>query len=251
MAAEKVTPTDEMTGVPFVLMPSTELPPIPLDERNIERVADWHHPFHPRASLVNHGPGLAALRMVRKQWALYDQHHNNAPEGYHALFEGPPIPEAEDEQFRTVVFAAAGFIPKLAIDFHKLQEYRVRPLTEARRIQLWESGQIRIDNPTTVRDFLIAYALRRNFVDINSPAVHEFLHTPKLERRVQLGNMLLRAAAYEATLPLSPVYREAKREELIPVARAHSAGQFVLSSMSLAEGRSRAHRALKERLQAA
>ena len=247
----RVTPTDEFTGVPSVLLPTADLPPIPSHQTNVERVADWHHPFHPRAQLINKTLGLAALRTVRKQWALYDRHHNNAPEGYHSVYDGPRLPETEAELFRTVVFAAAGYIPRLAIDFQKSEKYRLKPLSDEQRVHMWESGQIRVDNPIHVRDFLIDYALNGNFVDIKSPVVHEFLYTDKLERRVQLGNELLRAAAYESAISLSSIYRKAKREELIPVYTAHSAGQFVMSSMGLARGRQKAHKVLKARLQAA
>jgi hypothetical protein len=245
---DRITPTDPLTGVPLVLMPNAALPPVPDNEVNRIRVADWHHPFHPRASLVNKTPGLAALRMARKQWVLYERHHNEHKLGYHSLYDGPTLPESEEEQFRTVVFAAAGYIPELAIDFQKHDRHRLKRLNETRRNQLCQSGQIQIGSVMTVRDFMISYALQRDFVDINSNVVDEFLNTSKFERRIQIGNMLLRAAATQSVERINPIYRMAKREERIPPSKAHTAAQFVLASMSLAKGRRRAYQALERRL---
>jgi hypothetical protein len=252
VTGECPTPVDEATGVPYVLMPVDDLPPLPRDGRNLQREADWHHPFHPRAALVNQGPGLNALRVVRKQWALYGRHHNEVPAGYHSIFAGPFLPETEEDQFRTIVFAAAGFIPPVAIDFQRAEPHRLKPLTDEQRLQLWTSGEIRIDNEITVRDYLIRHALGRDFVDIKtSSVVDEFLSSPNRERRRQLGDQLLRVAAYQAADPLSPHYRRAKKDALIHPARSHSAGQFVLSSMGLARGRPRARQLLAEHLHAA
>lgn len=245
------TPVDQATGVPYVLVPLPELPSIPADGKNSLRVADWHHPFHPRASLVNQGSGLEALRVVRKQWALYNQHHNNNPAGYHSVYGGPPLPDTEEGQFRTIVFAAAGFIPDLAIDFQRAEDYRFRPLTDEERLRLWKKQLIRIDNVAKVRDFLITYAVTRDFVDDTSSVVDEFLRTRNRDRRVQLGNSLLKAAAYEAAQPLSPTYRQAKRDTLIHPALAPSAGQFVLRSIRLSGGVDRARQRLRQRLEAA
>ena len=246
-----VTPTDQLTGVPSVLIPTLDLPPVPLNQKNVERVADWHHPFHPRSLLVNQTQGLAALRMVRKQWALYERHHDELPEGYHSIFGGPPLPSTEKEQFRTVIFAAAGYIPEMAIDFTADSKHRLKPLTDEQRLHLWQSGQIRIDHEVTVRDFIIDYILKTDFVDDGSVIVDEFLHTPNLERRIQIGNMLLRAASHESTTWLSPIYRKAKKEELIPPPRAHTVAQFVLTTTGLAQGRKHAYRALQDRFRAA
>ena len=85
-ATKLVTPTDELTGVPLVLMSTQDLPPIDLEKKNIERIADWHHPFHPRARFVNKTKALAALRSVRKQWVMYDRHHEGLPEAYHSNY---------------------------------------------------------------------------------------------------------------------------------------------------------------------
>lgn len=247
-----LTPVCELTGVPFVLAPTSDLPPIPAHNvKNIDRIADWHHPFHPRAELVNGTLGQKALRACRVQWAKYEKHHNNNPEGYHSIYYGPPLPLTEDEQFRTVIFAAAGYIPPQAIDFQLHTRALTRQLTDAERSQLWGSGQIRIDVPITVRDFIIDHALKREFIDVDDALVDEFLNTLNLARRQQVGNMLLRAASHEAVEPINPTYRQAKREGLIPPMRKHSAGECALRAMNLASGRGRAYRALERRLKPA
>lgn len=230
------------------LMPVSELPP-PLvgNQRNIERIADWHHPFHPREELIHAGVGALALRNSRKQWVFYDHHHNTFP-GYHAIYKGPLLPDNEHDQFRTVIFAAAGYVPRWAISFQHSAAGSIRPLSEMQREQLWESGQVRIDNEVLVRDFLISYLVSRDFVDPESSLVNEFLGTKNPKRRYHLGNTLLRAAAYEAVMPINPLYRKAKKTELLPASVAHSAGKFVLASMASVNTRRRAQQALRSRL---
>src|SRR4051812_44051119 len=103
-----------MTGIPLPLWPRDDLPPIAIGRiRNYARIADWHHPFHPRAHLLTDNLGAAAVRNCRIQWTEYDDHHHK----YHGAFKGSELPQGSDEQFRTVVLAAAGFIPDAAIGF--------------------------------------------------------------------------------------------------------------------------------------
>lgn len=232
MAANAVTPMDAITGIPLPIFPRTDLPPIPTGKaRNTERIADWHHPFHPRLMLVSAGMGAVAVRNCRIQWAQYGDHHNR----YHGAFLGPELPGDETEQFRTVVLAAAGYIPEEAIGFERNKPI-MRQLTEDQRDFLWRSRQIRVANAACVRDFLLEYAIERNLHGIHTNRIDEFLHTNDPERKRQLGSTFLGIAAYAASEPVSFIYRQSRQKHLLPPHQPRSAGRFVLGAMTVHRG---------------
>jgi hypothetical protein len=227
--SEMLTPTDEMTGIPLPIMPRADLPPVPVSrQRNVERIADWHHPFHPKAHLVGGTAGSAAVRNCRIQWTLYEDHHDL----YHGEYRGPELPILEDQQFRTVVFAAAGYVPEEAIDFGQSGRAIRRPLDSLGREQLWTSGQLRVDNKAVVRDFLTGFALQKDFNGVRGRIVDEFLCTADLQRRQELGRFLLSMAAHDAAGPLRQEYTRARKNVLLPFDAAPTAGKFVFACMT-------------------
>ncbi len=228
MAAEMITPVDAETGIPFPLAPRADLPPVPArGERNTQRDADQHHPFHPRAALVGASLSEQALRDCRVQWADYDDHHYR----YHPNFVGPPLPVDETERFRTVTFAAAGYIPGTVIGFWQGVPI-LRPCSEAQRERFWQTGQIRIANSASVRKFLLEYPLRHDFAGINESTIDEFLHTTDQDRKRELGNNLLAIAAYDAAAPLRAHYRQSHELHQLPRHRARTPGRFILGVMT-------------------
>lgn len=247
MAAELVTPFDEMTGIPLPLMPDSDLPPIAIGRiRNIERIADWHHPFHPRVALITEGVGAVALRNCRIQWTEYDTHHHK----YHGAFVGPALPETDDEQFRNVLFASAGYVPSEAITFRRSGRPLIKKLDDEQREHLWNSGQLRVGNTSTVRDFMLAYTLQQDFRHVNVSTIDEFLHTRDLARKKELGGTLLAIAAYDAAEPIEDLYKHSRRLHLLPPGRARTAGRFVFAAMNTHK-RSRSMAALTQKLRAA
>jgi len=244
MAAEYATPLDLETGIPLPIMPRADLPPVPRGRggRNLERIADWHHPFHPRPVLLAGDQGDQAVRHCRTQWADYEDHHHR----YHNVFVGPTLPESAEEQFRTVVLAAAGYVPDHAIAFND-RRATIKPLQPEAREFLWKTGQIRVAGPADVRNFLFAYTLRHDFSGINNRTIDEFLNSPSMQRRRELGRTLLGLAARDAARPVQDIYRDSLAHGLIPSDRARTAGRFVFSAMTPYKGVP-ALRALSERL---
>lgn len=246
MAAELATPLDETTSIPLPIMPRPDLPVVPTGRmRNIERIADWHHPFHPRSALITEGVGAVAVRNCRVQWAEYNDHHHK----YHGAFVGPILPEGTDEQFYTVVLASAGYVPPEAITFGRFGKPLTKKLEEEQRNQLWNSGQLRVGNAATVRDFMLAYTLERDFSGINESTIDEFLHTQDTNRRKELGGTLLAIAAYDAATPVKDIYKLSRKLHLLPPERARTAGRFIFGTMNTHK-RSRAMAALTSKLAA-
>jgi len=111
MAAELITPTDELTGLPLPILPQEYL------QANATET-NWHHAWHANSAPELQGLGGRALRHSRVQ-LVHRTDHNYKDKGrpnYHNFFEGPPLPDNEDDQFRLCVISAAGYIPDTAID---------------------------------------------------------------------------------------------------------------------------------------
>ena len=111
MAAELVTPTDELSGLPLPLLPVEEV--LPTDDG---QVANWHHHFHPASDpALTETSGGKALRAARIQLVPIG-HHNYTENAYHRFYVGPPIPTERDEQLGMAVLSCAGYVPERAID---------------------------------------------------------------------------------------------------------------------------------------
>ena len=114
MAAEVITPVDEMTG-----MPLSVAPPLHDLSRHNPEIANWHHLYHPSTAPELQTLGGTALRNSRVQLLPVKQ-HNMGKYNYHTYYAGPPLPDANDEdtQFRLCVLACAGYLPKQVIDLN-------------------------------------------------------------------------------------------------------------------------------------
>jgi len=230
MAAEFITPLDHATGIPLPIMPQVDLPPVPRGRmRNDARVADWHHPFHPRATLISEGElSAVAIRNCRIQWAEYDDHHHK----YHGAYLGPELPEYEDDRFRTVVFAAAGYIPDVAIGFGHFGKPSLQKLSDEQRNNLWQSGQIRVANQASVRDFLLDYTLTNHLGGISESTIDQFLSTDDKRRKKELAGTILAIVAYSAAEQVSDIYAQSRKLNLIPPDRARRAGRLIYKTMN-------------------
>lgn len=114
MAAELISPVDELTGMPLVVAPPLEELP-----RNDPRIANWHHIYHASTSPELQTLGGAALRNSRVE-LLPLKWHNTGRQNYHSYYIGPPLPAADDSdtQFRLCVLACAGYLPEKVIDLN-------------------------------------------------------------------------------------------------------------------------------------
>lgn len=112
MAAEMITPVDELTGMPLSVAP----PLFDLSRHNPD-IANWHHLYHPSTAPELQTLGGTALRNSRVQLLPVKQ-HNTGKNNYHTYYTGPPLPAASDEetQFRLCVLACAGYLPEKVID---------------------------------------------------------------------------------------------------------------------------------------
>src|SRR5688572_27519935 len=110
MAAELVTETDHISGLPLPIAPRCEH----LSRYN-SLIADDHHGWHPR-----NAPELATLggQALRSSWMQFIEKdlHNEGPFSYHRFFVGPELPTDDSVIFGSCILACAGYIPNRVID---------------------------------------------------------------------------------------------------------------------------------------
>lgn len=227
MTEKLITPIDETTGVPLPIYPNPHLPPvIHLPAKNYELRGDWHHPFHPREALVKGSLGQQALRNCRVQWTEYREHHDGV--GYHETFAGPPLPESEEDIFKTVVFAAAKFLPDRALAFGGDGQASVVRLDDIGRHMLLQDGIIKVPNRIAVRDFLLDYLARNGGLrEEQGKMVEKFLDAEGREDKQLLGRMLINLASRAATATIEPAYRRARSSHKLPARRTAKPDAFV------------------------
>jgi hypothetical protein len=243
MAAELITPADQLTGMPLpILNPSmTRTYASPVYK------ADWHHSFHPSSSeILKDTPGGVALRNCRAQRVHYGVHHYD----YHRIFKGPDIPQSEDEQFRLVVLAAAGYVPEEALTFDRKGNPSIIHMNAKQRERLWSEQQMKLWTPRKVRDFLQGHILSQDFSPVKQLTIEEFLTTPDEQKRWELGCTLLGYASLKATEQVKDTYKVARRETCLPPTRAQTAARFVLGAVSLKKDRAQLFSRLDDTLMA-
>lgn len=220
MAAELRTFTDLLTDLPLPIAP---VEGIQVSARSDE--GNWHHHFHPSSDpiLVN-TLGGRALRNSRVQ-RVDRNFHNYSQKAYHRFFTGPPIPDDENEQFRMVVLACAGYVPEEGVDLQGGEPKRVR-LTQLQLQQLRQPGvgddkQVAFGyrdlrySYDAAREFFSHYALTRSIDHVDQSKIDEFLHTRDESRKRYLGHLLLAKKVDVAAEPVDEIYSQVRQAGLL------------------------------------
>jgi hypothetical protein len=201
MAATEMAPVDELTGIPFVLIPY------------LGGKTDLNHAFFPGADVRSKGLAGQALRNCRTQVVDYDVHHD----GFHREFWGTPLPATKQQEIATVVLAAAGVIPELALDYADLAKSKIVRLDEKTRLKMWKTNNVRVQSAEIVRAYLLDVLVREdNFRDVKPATIDEFLVTKDPEIKLQRAYSLLGSAAQTVAYGIEPVYRQAWNKRLMP-----------------------------------
>lgn len=210
------TPTDELTGLPLPIVISP-----PIDRNANEGFVDYHHSFHPERDLIYGDDAALALRRSRGQ---------NLPrwlhEHYHKYFAGPEFPQAREQIFTIVVLACSGVIPDQAIDFEggkggpKIIDVSSRAdkqiLTLSVRHEAAKRKRYQSFYQAQIGMFFANYAIEQSIEEVvNQRVIDEFLDTKVTNRRIQLGNLLLREGVKMSIEPVVPVHEEVKRRGLV------------------------------------
>ena len=172
MAAELITPLDEISGMPLPILPQEHL--------TIEDpTTNWHHAWHPKTDPGLLDLGGRALRHSRAQLVrMTDHNHGDANKGkqvYHDFYAGPELPKTDREKFYQCVLSAAGYVPERAIDLRGDEPVIRRMTAEQLRI---------LQAPAHAKPLRPDEA---NRVQVKASQEHRTESTPKPTRREFIG----------------------------------------------------------------
>jgi hypothetical protein len=221
------SPIDVETGIPLPLCPRPHQPlPVGRGVANVSREGDWHHPFYYKRTLLGHGLAGQALRSSRVQWMAYDDHHEDR-QGLHAFYDGPPLPQTDQDWFKTTVLVCADYVPIRGVDFHRSGEPYIRTMRTGERQLLLNSGVIRVAKYDDIKPYLLEYVAQNGVENMDERTIDEFLHTRSMKKKRRLGEALIRAASEVVAEPLDDQYRNAKKQRLLPYQRTRRAANFI------------------------
>lgn len=224
MAVEFTTPMDRLT----------ELLPLPIIPTEHTVNPDMHHHFHPRRSPHLQDLGGKAVRSVRLQRVDYKLHHND----YHGAYDGPVLPETDEEKFATVIMAVAGYVPEFGIAFRNHQPV-IKRMREEDRQQLQLGGDMCVASLDAVRGFMRQYILSQTVesVNLSNSAIDEFITTKDPARRMLLGHTILAQITCKATEPVEETYWRANRRKLLLPGLPNNVQRFAKTTLGTLRNR--------------
>ncbi|MGH7195237.1 MAG: hypothetical protein ACREGA_00445 [Candidatus Saccharimonadales bacterium] len=249
----EATPIDELTGVPLLLVPnvSTQVL-IENTVLNAERrsaggknYADWNHAYHPSSSPELASQDGRAVRDCRGQFVMRLYH-----DAYHSAYGGPILPQSNEARFKALVFCAAGYVPRFGLDFNG-DSPRQAKLSDEQIQRLQTSGEVRIMDKTSVKQFFETYVLDNQTVDnIPTKLINEFLRVYNLDsqddrqRQCALAHQFLALAIKPHTACLHGCYKQLLNQNLwCPDAKAPL--KVVHDEIAFGQTRNREKRARK------
>lgn len=221
------TPTCEVTQLPLPILPT------------LTGNEDFHHHFHPAKS-----PELGALTSLSGRALRYSRGqdvnrtlHNR----YHNIFTGPDIPQTDDERLRLCLLACAGVVPRQALDLSTKGQFEIVDVDDETYRELTRPQSIHVEKQfhqfmgarkrQAIGEYFAAQALQLQIDDIVSrKVIKEFLGSKtKPERRMELGNFILKEASIELVRPLAPLYEDLKTEGYVGNRKVTSISKAVLT----------------------
>lgn len=245
------TPVDELTGLPLLIAPQDDVPFL-LEHPGINagrRAAgrrdyiDRNHVYHPSTSLVS--VAEKALQGSRIQYVLRHDHDD-----YHATYYGPQLPQTSAEQYYQMVFSAANYIPRKALDFSGDSPVEIT-LTDEQILRYQTSGEVRMADPGKVGKFLESFVLADpEFSHIPVSLIDEFLTigtetAADLRRQRYLAHQLLSYVIDATTEPMYQAYKRALEHNVWKPALNTSPRQVVHEQI-IGRGQQRRRKAIRK-----
>lgn len=231
MAANLVTPTDELTGLPHAILPID----ISADAR--DNFEDFHHHYFPRRDpellpRTNLNPNAqpeeynlediaaVALRVCRGQLLPRTVHNL----GHRRLLK-TDLPTTVDEKYVCVTKACSGIISRVAIDLRRPDDDLLVYMDDVTfqkvanpKVLCGERAYY--DKPANFRrriigSFLLKYAAQQDLSHVSSIVIDEFLDTAVERRRIELGNLLLRDALELSLAPVLLLHDQFRKQGMV------------------------------------
>lgn len=170
MAEKLPTPICEVSGLP--------LPVLPIEPREIGALSmkpNRHHHWHPERS--NELQNLAGLAVRKSRVQLLQPKVHDA---YHNMYLGPELPTNEGLAFRLGILAAAGVVPRRALDIREAG--KTVGLTPAAHARI--ASTVQIEHTRPLAEFFAAYCAKQ---DISKLLVEQLLDpetSPELQNQI-------------------------------------------------------------------
>lgn len=228
--SERPMPSDELTGLPYPILPTYISPTTP---RGYDE--NYHHHFYYRRDPDLEG-GIKTSQVLRNPENIpYDVISGLAvrmsrgqmlPVGTHDLLHkrfgaGPQLPRTQDAKFYTAVLACSGVISRYALDLTKPNGQELVVMSSEQFSYMSSPGTLQtekqsIDRPShhrraVIGSFFLRYAVARDLTHITERVIDEFLNTQSRARKTELGGLILREAIYQSIEPMKSQYSELHR----------------------------------------
>lgn len=231
-------PTDELTGLPY--------PILPIRARNVQpsKRKNYHHHFYNRrdphlegdlaiSGRLHGGPehltleelAGVAVRMSRGQ-LLPSRIHKDAHDKYPV---GPILPRTIDDKFITAVKACSGVVSRYGIDLSRPADQRLVYMNDKFFQSVANPNHLCTERkyysrPADYRrrvlgNFFMRYALTKDLSHISEKTIDMFLSPRDEQMRREIGNFILFRAYESALEPVAPIYNELKQQGMVQPGR--------------------------------
>jgi len=204
MIKRKATPVDRLTGLPYPIISGDDI-----DSLSGLNVVNKNHAFFPKADPRLKTISGLALRVCRLQ-TVEAKYHNNGKHAYHEFYDGPAIPESDNERFRTIIFALGGYIPRQGIDLTGAEPVE-RDMTEQEydKIRTIDHGDYKYFTygESAIRVFFKQLVID-NAINTDIELLDKFVNTRNRQQRRKLGHTILHNSADMVAIPVEKDYQD-------------------------------------------
>jgi hypothetical protein len=227
----ETTPVDELTNIPLLFVPHWQVGTLMRSASKSGRFSDWNHAFFPRQSPELKGLAGLAVRYARVQRVSRLEH-----ERYHQTYDGPPLPQTDEEKFRASVLCAAGYIPPVALNMgHRKPREEFLGIRQIQRLRT--SGEVRVDRPARVKRFITRYVLDQEIEGVDGKFVSDFLTIrPSSDydrkRQADMARTLLSMTVRGVAAELQSGYSFGYENELLSPDAPPEVGDFIVDEVA-------------------
>ena len=198
------TPVDTLTGLPYPIISGNDI-----DSLRGLNVVNKNHAFFPKADPRLKTISGLALRVCRLQ-TVEAKYHNYGKHAYHNFYDGPAIPETDNERFRTIIFALGGYIPRQGIDLTGAEPVE-RDMTEQEydKLRIIDHGDYKYFTygDSAIRVFFRQLVLD-NAIKTDIELLDKFVNTRNSQHRRHLGHTILQNSADIVAVPVEKDYQD-------------------------------------------
>lgn len=212
--AQELAPIDEQLRQSGIYVP---LPLNPFVPSSFPDKEDRHHTFFPADApelhYVEYQHNQLALNPRAVRWSRIQQGNALLHRMYHHQYEEVPLPQTDEERFKTMLLCSAGYVPQLAVN--PIGQSQIVKVTERMRDHLQTHGRIRQDDGRRwqVGLFFGNYIIQNGMDAVKETAeAAQFMETTDQFKRWTLGFSVLRIAAQSLLDDIEPQYERARRQ---------------------------------------